>query len=1498
MTEVVPADRTKLLQSKRAECNTIVRSRKRKLCILYAVATTPDGLPQRSFDDPDAPPTNAAESQFLEGSDILQGKRLNESTIPTRQRIRSEYPALPRPGESYLPSDSTHHSTAAKKKDVGPVVRPIMPPAAVVSRPGIGDGQTNSISSALPNSNNGFEQSPPSWPIQPTNRPTGPDLPSNATPVKDRSPPKFPPSERTETAPQNHRLDGPPKTPMGLPASSSSLTQLQGEQMDATKQQQLQNSNSANAQQQDLRDGEPMDIDVAQAVSRTENNGVGTAQSTPQPDVARPVNNVSSTGPTSQTPISTIVHDTRIGPNTGPDIEKVPFAGTTEAGQIGMKGVALAGQSSQDSAPSGSFVAGPSESIPGEVKPHSISLPTNETMKSPSNGIKDTNGIVNAVQPQRTSPPTSTIYTPASNVASSVDTQNHISGLSTNLLQPVQQSAGRTSLDSSVSTVAENQQSNSQPAILSASQANDKDNHDGGRDNKVEATEKQSSIASISPDQATPEIDSREPRRSPTPVQEPLQLGRRRTSSLTGVARQKPVSEILSEPPKALKESEPHHATLITPTSQSSKQRPLSLLKQDRLKEKSKRSTVVFGKQPKRDMDPDKSVVQNRPKSDQMASDDYFTPLFVQAFTSNSKWMRPMDQILHQSHKTLSTPDTYTHIFDNQACKILKRVYQLQHHNKWSLRQPKRCPEPTRQPGHWDVLLKEMKWMRTDFREERKWKMAAARNLAEACAEWVSASPEDRKDMQVNSYIPPLETSGDAPAVSTHVRGQQSADNHPTPDLVPSADPDSPLEPDDEPHEGIIDTIAPSAIFALESDDVVFTLHQSASAERLLEELPMYGSPLKVPKSDLISPEYDPDASWRRPALPLSRFVEGRMELTPTEPPKKRSRYQYVQEDDEDNEVVFGEPSDSQTRLDAQNPNVALFRPENKSFRDRLHAGHQFRPPNEHTMPFQSFYESRSPSQWIQSEDDELKGLVREYSYNWSLISNILSSKAMFNSGAERRTPWECFERWVMLEGLPHDMQKTQYFKLWQGRIDASQQVIKQQQNAMQQQAQQQQQQAGPNGPVTPIPKRRYNIPLKVERRRNQKHLTMIDAMRRLAKKRETAIQKQQHAASLAAMRKTNEPPQPRGPTKTPREYSIMRFERDQAMAERLAERMAQQQRAEAQRRAALQRAHQQGQVAQLAAAQNANQMSQSNSHMAASHPHANIARVNAPNQISINGQGRARMPIHTPNGAGTPNHMNGGLVPPMQMNGTPQVQMPTVNGQSRMQMPTAQPDIQLLMQAQQISEQQRRSVQMRQQQGQQGQQQPHQNHQGNMPLQSSPPAMRAAAMNGLNQKNYLNNVQTQAMMASFSPPNGSGMSTPPAPGLSTTSQSVSPRPNATMPQPTHHQTYVSQLQHIESQIRQSHPNTPQDMVREMARQLLNNRHNNHNLAQSAMNAAAGGTGHAAAANGPHQYAQLLRAQQQQQAQAAAAAQQAQQQAAQHQRNSSGSATPTPSIPK
>ena len=627
---------------------------------------------------------------------------------------------------------------------------------------------------------------------------------------------------------------------------------------------------------------------------------------------------------------------------------------------------------------------------------------------------------------------------------------------------------------------------------------------------------------------------------------EPPQRAVTRVSS--GAMRPKSVNEIVGGSSRQsgnldrafTPKDQENQLTPLTSTSQSpsSRSRRVSSGRKERAKGQ---VSILFGKHPKRI---DEKAMSGAPKETIHPSDDYYTPLFIQGFARSSNWMQPLEKILFHANKTVGTSDANLAIQDHQACKVLHRVYHLQNTDKWTLRQPKRCPEPPRPVSHTDLLLKEMKWMRTDFREERKWRMAVARNLAQACVDWCEASSEERKAMQVPAIIPPKPSPAEDVTMTEDVEGDDP-ESEPTPDLVPG-DIDSPLNAE-ELSDVFPETISPSAIFTLQEDDVVFGLRRTTAAEELLGELPMYASPLKVPRIDPIAPDFDPDAHWRRPALPLSKFVEGQMKLASEGPPRKRSRYHYYNEgsDDESDGVFAREQNSHHVILPPSTDEVSLFRPEMKHIRDRLHAGHQFRPPTDQPMPSQSFYECRHPSMWTLAEDDELRSLVREHSYNWPLISSMLTSKSMFSSGAERRTPWECFERWINLEGLPSDMQKTQYFKAYNNRIEAAQRVVMQNQLAAQQ--------ATAAGGQAPPVRRRQTTPLRVERRRNQKHLTLIDAMRKLAKKRETTIQKQQHNAAQNTGNKKTGNDGPIRSNKTPREYSLLRWERDQALAEKMA---------------------------------------------------------------------------------------------------------------------------------------------------------------------------------------------------------------------------------------------------------------------------------------------------------------------------------------------------------
>lgn len=528
--------------------------------------------------------------------------------------------------------------------------------------------------------------------------------------------------------------------------------------------------------------------------------------------------------------------------------------------------------------------------------------------------------------------------------------------------------------------------------------------------------------------------------------------------------------------------------------------------------------------------------------------EDYFTPLFL-ANASAGKGSTPaLDNLLATTQKTITTSNAYIPIYENQTAKILKRIYNLQSSNKWSLRQPRRSVEPIRPKSHWDILIQEALWMRTDFKEERKWKRTVAKNLAYACAEWIFSSQDERKLLQIRTSLSKSVTDND--------KNQSNAfksrfSTIPCEKIVSSRD----LEEQNQLNS--LETSHVTDIFRLKYNDVIFGLKGSLLTDKLLSELPMYGMPIEVPNPKLQMTDLDPDRFWKRPALPLSKYVEGKMRLKLDSSPRKKSRFEYEEEDDEDNEGLFGGEHIKKSPLPPESTAVALFDPRYRHILDRIRNLNCFRPPSESQMPLQSFFECRTASQWTWDEDKELKGLVREYTYNWSLISSILSSKSKSDlaTGAERRTPWECFERWIELEGLPGDMQKTYYFRLYTSRIENANRNIMALQPS--QNAQGHIQQA----------RKRSTASVRVERRRSQKYLVLIDTMRKLAKKRETMIQKQQHAASIAALRKSQESPHTANkslPATTPQDFSRLKYERDEVMKERF---LQLQQRQEAQRR-------------------------------------------------------------------------------------------------------------------------------------------------------------------------------------------------------------------------------------------------------------------------------------------------------------------------------------------
>lgn len=592
-------------------------------------------------------------------------------------------------------------------------------------------------------------------------------------------------------------------------------------------------------------------------------------------------------------------------------------------------------------------------------------------------------------------------------------------------------------------------------------------------------------------------------------VQSPPERMTTRVSS--GALRHKSVSEILGETPRHATIQNDRTSTervvsadeqaLHTPKSAASMTSPEAAAFKQRLnrldeKDRSKLSTVVFVRQPSSNGHRHgESALNPEDDIDDGSSEpkDYLLPLFAAQATAPSQ-AQQLHSLVLSAHKTLTTADHSNDFQEQQDCRILTRIYQLQNTGRWSLRQHERSVEPGRPKTHWDVLLGQMRWMRTDFREERKWKLAAAKGLADDCAEWVASSADERVLLQVK--VRPPSASVDPASL-----------NMQTPELIPSREDDSSDVTDfDSSDFEASKRTAPARIFSLPPDLFVFGLNKTPISDKILSELPLYQPSVRMQDAALNGASGAFEDDWKTPAIPFSKFVEGKMITLEQGPARKKSRFDYSDEQEDSSTLrdVFSECSNHDLDdLGPEQEDVALFRHENKHIRDRIHAGHAFRPPSEYLMPPQSFFESRQSSQWTQIEDDELRRLVREYAYNWSLISNCLSMPSLFSSGAERRTPWECFERWVGLEGLPAEMSKTQYFKAYHARLQAAQRLHEAQQHALQQHQ-------GNNAAQIPI-RRRSTLPFLVDRRKNNKHLHLVDAMRKLAKKRESAVHKQQH---------------------------------------------------------------------------------------------------------------------------------------------------------------------------------------------------------------------------------------------------------------------------------------------------------------------------------------------------------------------------------------------------
>ncbi|KAF9510866.1 hypothetical protein BS47DRAFT_1487193 [Hydnum rufescens UP504] len=138
--------------------------------------------------------------------------------------------------------------------------------------------------------------------------------------------------------------------------------------------------------------------------------------------------------------------------------------------------------------------------------------------------------------------------------------------------------------------------------------------------------------------------------------------------------------------------------------------------------------------------------------------------------------VNPTSRLAKKVGKCLTTSEWQVMFNEVRYVKAMRRINELKAQGIWSFRQPKKQKGPILYKSHQDYLLEEMKWMQTDFREERKWKIAVAMELAYSALEWHRADGEQRRELTVRWQIPLTDDELDADRVKEEVMDVEMRD--------------------------------------------------------------------------------------------------------------------------------------------------------------------------------------------------------------------------------------------------------------------------------------------------------------------------------------------------------------------------------------------------------------------------------------------------------------------------------------------------------------------------------------------------------------------------------------------------------------------------------------------------------------------------------------------------------------------------------------------------
>lgn len=339
----------------------------------------------------------------------------------------------------------------------------------------------------------------------------------------------------------------------------------------------------------------------------------------------------------------------------------------------------------------------------------------------------------------------------------------------------------------------------------------------------------------------------------------------------------------------------------------------------------------------------------------------------------------PLIKLIPMAHKAVTTDIMNTALNEGRIAVVSSRIEELKRLGLWSLRQPKKFIDPwtgKQHLTHQNILIEEGKWMQADFREFKKYKIAICAMMAQAVMDYWNygkvccVKREEIKHSEENSDLGSITT----PEIRDDAENSIDISL-----LMKRIDPLEEIKP-------LILPTPSEQDYRLRVEKnptpfkLVLSFDELNSLERsIAQDIPLY-----------LGVQEDEQAIKPVSELPFAPISKSTVLL----------------DDDNYLKLVEKQVIEEEPSLVALSKRRGMFYGNRRS--------HYLRPP---VAPSLRYLQYRTPTIWLPEDDQELVKNINAYAYNWELISAHLSSQSTraYISNIERRTPWQCFERFVQL---------------------------------------------------------------------------------------------------------------------------------------------------------------------------------------------------------------------------------------------------------------------------------------------------------------------------------------------------------------------------------------------------------------------------------------------------------------------------------------------------